>query len=249
MADSTLLDPMLRKLGSRAPLDADDRAAMLDLPYRRETFEPDAYVIREGQRPERSCLILSGFVFRHKVTIDGLRQIVSVHMPADFIDVGGALLDISDHNVQSLTRCELAIFPRAAIQAVVLSRPRIAAALWIDTLIDGSIFREWITNLGRRNARSRVAHLVCELARRLEVAGLAEEYGYELPMTQEQLADATGLTPVHVNRVLMALSRDGLIARQKRFVRIPDWTALSEVAGFSETYLHLDLVPRVGATS
>jgi transcriptional regulator with XRE-family HTH domain len=88
------------------------------------------------------------------------------------------------------------------------------------------------------------AHLLCEFARRLEFAGLAEEYGYELPMTQEQIADATGLTPVHVNRVLQGLAREGLIERNKRFVDIPDWEALRRVAGFSETYLHLDQVAR-----
>ena len=114
--------------------------------------------------------------------------------------------------------------------------------MWIDTLIDGSIFREWVVNVGRRDARTRIAHLLCEFARRLEVAGLAHEYRYELPMTQEQIADATGLTPVHVNRVLMALARDGLIERSKRFVAIPQWEALRRVAGFSETYLHLDQV-------
>ena len=117
--------------------------------------------------------------------------------------------------------------------------------MWVDTLIDGSIFREWVMNVGRRDARSRIAHLLCEVARRLEAAGLIEEYGYELPMTQEQLGDATGLTPVHVNRVLMGLARDGLIERNKRFIGIPDWEALRRVGGFSETYLHLDQVPKV----
>ena len=106
-------------------------------------------------------------------------------------------------------------------------------AMWIDTLIDGSIFREWVVNVGRRDGRARLAHLLCEFARRLEVAGLTEEYRYELPMTQEQLADATGLTPVHVNRVLMQLAREGLIERNRRFVGIPDWEALRRAAGFS----------------
>src|SRR6185369_17655449 len=122
------------------------------------------------------------------------------------------------------------------------------------TLIDASIFREWVVNVGRRDARSRVAHLLCEFERRLEVAGLAAEYDYELPMTQEQLADATGLTAVHINRVLMTLSHDGLIERHKRHIRIPEWEALRRVAGFSEVYLHLDQVagaeiPDLGAAA
>jgi CRP-like cAMP-binding protein len=115
-------------------------------------------------------------------------------------------------------------------------------SMWIDTLIDASIFREWVVNVGRRDARARIAHLLCEFARRLEVADLVHEYRYELPMTQEQIADSTGLTPVHVNRVLKALASEGLIERERRFVRIPDWEALRRAGGFSELYLHLDQV-------
>jgi CRP-like cAMP-binding protein len=238
---------MLRKLESRATLDEGDRAALLGLPYRLHTLEPAAYVVREGELPERSCLIASGFAYRHKVTVEGARQIVSVHIPGDFVDLDGALLNVSDHNVQALTRCEMACIPRSAMQALILSHPKVAAAMWVDTLIDGSVFREWVTNVGRRDARSRIAHLLCEFARRLEVAGLAKDLGYELPMTQEQLADATGLTPVHVNRVLKALDGEGLIERNKRFIAIPEWETLRRVAGFSETYLHLDQVPRGAA--
>ena len=205
-------------------------------------MQPAAYIVREGERPDRSCLLLSGFAFRHKVTVEGARQIVSVHIPGDFLDLDAALLNVADHNVQALTRCETAFIPRNAVRALIASHPRVAMAMWVDTLIDSSVFREWVVNVGRRDARSRISHLLCEFARRLEVAGMAEEYGYELPMTQEQLADATGLTPVHVNRVLQGLTRDGLIVRDKRHVGIPDWEALRRVAGFSETYLHLDQV-------
>jgi len=239
-----ILDLMLRKFETRGPLDAADRKALLELPHRVHAIEHGAYLVREGDRPERSCLIVSGFAVRHKVTVEGARQIVSVHIPGDFVDLEGSLLNVADHNVQALTRCEVACVPKEAIRELIASRPTVAKAMWIDTLIDGAIFREWVVNVGRRDARARIAHLLCEFARRLEVAGLAAEYRYELPMTQEQLADATGLTPVHVNRVLMQLSREGLIERSRRFVGIPDWEALRRAAGFSETYLHLDQVPR-----
>ena len=235
---------MLRKFRMRAPLDEDDVKALLALPYRMQTVEPAAYVVREGERPECSCLILSGFAYRHKVTVEGARQIVSVHIPGDFIDLESALLNIADHNIQALTRCELAFVPGSALRELLLSHPKIGMAMWIDTLIDTSIFREWVVNVGRRDARSRIAHLLCEFARRLEAAGLAEQYGYQLPMTQEQLADATGLTPVHVNRVLKAMEREGLIERDRRHIFIPDWEPLRRVAGFSEIYLHLDQVQR-----
>ena len=114
--------------------------------------------------------------------------------------------------------------------------------MWIDTLIDASIFREWIMNVGRRDARERLAHIFCEFALRLESAGMGSTTGYELPMTQEQLADATGLTAVHVYRTLKAMDAEGLIKRERRFILIPDWEKLRTVAGFSELYLHLDQV-------
>ena len=112
----------------------------------------------------------------------------------------------------------------------------------MDSLVDSSIFREWVVNVGRRDARARIAHLLCEFARRLELAGLTNGEGYELPMTQEHLADATGLTPVHVNRTLKRLEKEGLVVRNRRHVGIPDWEQLRAVAGFSELYLHLDQV-------
>ena len=234
------LGAFMRKLTMRAPLGDAEREALLAVPHRLETIEPSGYIVREGERPERSCLLLSGFAYRQKVTQDGARQIVSVHVPGDFVDLQGALLNVADHSVQALTRCDVAVIGREAVRSLIATHPKLAIALWTDTLVDGSIFREWIVNVGRRDARARLAHLLCELARRLEAAGLASDYRYELPMTQEQLADAAGLTPVHVNRVLKTLEREGLIKRERRFIRIPDWEKLRRAGGFSETYLHLD---------
>jgi CRP-like cAMP-binding protein len=111
--------------------------------------------------------------------------------------------------------------------------------MWHDTLVDGSVFREWIANVGRRDARTRLAHLLCEFALRLEAAGLGEHSKWELPMTQEQLADATGLTPVHVNRTLKTLDADGLIVRNKRAVSVSDWKRLAAAGDFQSGYLHM----------
>jgi len=234
------LHRMLRKFERRARLEDSDRAALLDLPHRVQCYEANRYIVREGAPTETSALILSGFAFRHKLTVEGQRQILSVHIAGDFVDLEGALLNTSDHNVQALTRCEIALIPTRAVTALILAHPRVGLAMWIDTLIDGSIFREWILNVGRRDARSRVAHLLCEFARRLDVAGLGGPVGYELPMTQEQLADATGLTSVHINRTLRTLEKEGLLRRERRFVQIPDWGRLARVAQFNELYLHLD---------
>jgi CRP-like cAMP-binding protein len=239
-----VLEAMLRTLERRAILDESDKAAFLQLPLRLQTLEANVYIVREGDRPDRSCVLVSGYAVRHKVTESGERQIVSVHIAGDFLDLEGALLNIADHNVQTLTRSDLAFIPRSAVRELIVSHPRVGMAMWVDTLIDSSIFREWVMNVGRRDGRARIAHLLCEFARRLDVAGFPIDGGYQLPMTQEQLADATGLTPVHVNRVLKALTSEGLIRRTKRIVTIPDWERLRSVAGFNETYLHLDQVAR-----
>ena len=234
------LHRMLAKFERRVPMGETDRKALLGLPYTLKSAEPGKYLVREGMRTDESSLIVSGLAFRQKLTVDGDRQIVSIHIPGDFVDIEGSLLRVADHNIQTLTRCEIATIPCRSILALIDARPVIARAIWIDTLIDGSIFREWVMNIGRRDARHRIAHLLCEFAKRLELAGLGNEEGYRFPMTQEQLADATGLTPVHVNRSLKALEADGLIVRNRRFIHIPDWQRLRDMAGFVDTYLHLD---------
>lgn len=236
----TTLDRMVAKFATRAPLTEQDRKALLGLPYQSRWIDSGRYIVREGDTLPSATLILSGLAIRHKVTIDGARQILSVHIPGDFVDLEGALLNVADHNVQALTRCEIAVVKREAVVDLVDNHPRVGRAMWVDTLIDGSIFREWVVNVGRRSARSAMCHLLCEFARRLEIAGLAEEYSYELPMSQEQLADALGITPVHVNRTLRELDREGLIRREKRFVYTKDWEALRRIGGFNELYLHLD---------
>lgn len=211
---------------------------MQGLSYTRKTFDKDAYLVREGQIATECQLIFSGFAFRQKLLRDGRRQIISFHIPTEFVDLQNSLLGIADHNVQSLNRCEAAIFPRQALVEIAAERPAIRLAMWIDTLIDSSIFREWVVNVGRRDSRTRIAHLLCELALRLESIGLGNSGHFDFPVTQEQLADATGLTAVHTNRTLQSLRRDGLIQLGARSLTVLDWDRLREVADFDELYLH-----------
>jgi CRP-like cAMP-binding protein len=244
---------VIRRFESRAPLGDRERDAIRALPVTRRTLAPSTYMIREGEPPEYCSLLLAGFAFRHKVTGAGERQILAVHIPGEFLDLQNALLGIADHHVQALTRCEVALVPVQALQAITSAHPTISRAMWIDTLIDAAIFREWIVNVGRRDSISRIAHLLCEFALRLSAAGLAEKQRYELPMTQEQIADAVGLTPVHVNRVLKQLGQMKLIDRDKRSINIADWKGLREIGDFNSRYLHfeagaaIDLQPAVRA--
>jgi CRP-like cAMP-binding protein len=242
MSTPPFLSVLVRKLDTRLSLDDDDRAAILALPFQLHTAERMTYFVREGERPTRCCLLLSGFAFRQKVTVDGARQILSLHIPGDFVDLQNGMLNLADHNVQALSRCEIACIARGDIMALACARPNVQLAMWIDTLIDASIFREWIVNVGRRDAITRIAHLLCEFGRRLSAAGLGTRDCSEVPMNQEQLADAAGLTSVHVNRTLRDLDRTGTIERTNRQITIRDWPALRDIADFNENYLHLDQV-------
>ncbi|MEO5492584.1 MAG: Crp/Fnr family transcriptional regulator [Sphingomonas sp.] len=236
------LQRMIDRLRTRAHLQPDDCDAIRALPTRRRSYEPPAYLVREGRSPIQYCsFLISGFAIRQKLAANGARQIVSIHVPGDYIDLQNLFLKRADHNVQALTRLETIDIERQALQDLVLRHPPIGRALWIDALVDASIYREWVLNVGRRDARQRIAHLLCEFTVRMEAVGLAERGTmYELPMTQEQLGDATGLTSVHVNRTLKALEGDGLISRNKRFITIADWDRMRAVADFSALYLHLD---------
>jgi CRP-like cAMP-binding protein len=208
------------------------------LPFTRKRFGKDAYMVREGERTTDCSVILRGFAFRQKLLRDGSRQIISIHIPTEFVDLQNGLLLVADHNVQCINGAEAATIPREALLSLAIERPEVLRAIWIDTLIDASVFREWVVNVGRRDSRARIAHLLCELALRLRSIGLVHDDRFDFPLTQEQLADATGLTAVHTNRTLQSLRKDGLVQLTGRSLTVLDWDRLCEVAEFDELYLH-----------
>jgi CRP-like cAMP-binding protein len=231
---------MVKKLQYWTRLEPDDQAAIRALPCTVKTLKPHAYIVGEGDKTEYSSVMLSGFSLRHKIVANGQRQIVAIHMKGELVDLQNSLLGIADHSVQMLTAGRVAMIPREEIIRLAFDRPNVGKAMWFDTLVDASIFREWIANVGRRDARTRLAHVLCEFALRLKVAGLGGQTGYQLPMTQEDLADVTGMTPVHVNRTLKSLEADGLIERATpRAIVIGDWRKLAAAGDFDSTYLHL----------
>ena len=237
--DQAVLAPMLRKLQLWRSLGTEERAAVLALPHTLHTIEAGKYIVREGEQAKHSCLLLSGFAYRQKAASNGSRSISALHMKGDVVDLQNSLLGQADHSVQALSRAEVAFIPRGAIIELAFRLPNVGLAMWYDTLVDGSIFREWILNIARRDAQTRIAHLLCEFGVRLEALGMGDRSSYELPMSQDQLADATGLTAVHVNRSLMELEARGLITRTIRYVAVADWPNLKEAGEFDEAYLHL----------
>ena len=244
MEIATVIDQIVRRIGSRVQLTDGDRARIESLPIKIRTLEPSTYLLREGQRPQRCAFIVDGFAYRQKLTPNGEREIVSILMPGEFVDVQNLFLEESDHDIQALTRITIAEVMIPALRDLALSCPAVNKALWIDALVEASTHREWLLNIGRRNAKTRMAHLLCEFCVRLQISAVGQTRAYEMPMTQEQLGDALGLTPVHVNRVLKTLETDGLITRRKRQVNVVDWSALRDAAEFNERYLHLDQTRR-----
>jgi CRP-like cAMP-binding protein len=230
---------LLRQLELHVDLPAEDRQRILDLPHRIRRADAGSYLVREGDVPTHCTVLVNGYAYRQKVTGDGSRQIIAVCIPGDAIDLQNMFLNVSDHAVQMLTQGKVADVPREALQDLVLTRPAIGTAIIQLTLVEASILREWVVNVGRRDARQRIAHILCEFAVRLEARGLTSDHGFELPMTQEQLADATGLTSVHVNRVLKGLEADGLINRKRRYIHFDNWRALQDAGDFSRRYLHI----------
>jgi len=235
-----VLATMVRKLEHWHPLDGAERRAILELPHVVRDLPSSHYLIWDGDRPQHACLLLSGFAVRHKLAGTGGKQILSLHMKGDLIDLQNSLLGVADHNVQMITAGSIALIPVQAILDIAFGLPAVGMAMWYETLVEGAIFREWMLNIGRRDAFTAIAHLLCEFALRMEAVELGKSAAYELPLTQEQLADATGLTAVHVNRTLMQLESERHIRRTKRTIRIDDWKALAKVADFDPRYLHMD---------
>ena len=229
---------MTRKLRRLAKLEEQDLAALRTLPLQQQRVAAGQHLLREGDDSTTCYVLLSGYACRHKVTRAGARQIVSFHMAGDIVDLQHLLLSKADHSIQAITPLTFAATPAAELKKIAQARPVIAEALWRDTLIDGSVFREWVLNVGRRDAKQRIAHMICEFALRREAAGLGSPTSFELPMTQEHIADATGLTSVHVNRMLALLAAEGPISRDKRQVEIADWDKMRRAADFDAAYLH-----------
>lgn len=229
---------MIRKLEGFHALTRDDRdllerhsRPLRELPAKRD-------IIREGDVPEDVVLILSGFACRYKLIEGGKRQIMAFLVPGDFCDFQVFILGQMDHNIGTLSRCQVVRIKREAILELT-ERPAIARAFWWASLVDAATLREWLVNIGQRTADARIAHLLCELLVRLEAVGLVKDNSYSLPISQNDLADALGVTVVHANRMLMVLRDQNLIELDARELVVQDVAQLKAFCGFNPNYLHL----------
>lgn len=232
-------DRLIRKLQSIGQLTPAEEAAISRLAMDLRTVQENADIVREYDTATECCVLIDGMLCRYKLLDEGQRQILSFHTPGDIPDLQSLHLKVMDHSVGTLTPATVALVPHTVLRDLIAAHPGIGSLLWRDTLIDASIFREWLLNIGRRFAHARIAHLFCELFCRLNAVGLADDSRMVLPLTQTELGDALGLSSVHVNRMLQDLRKDGLIESQGRNVKITDWPRLQQVGGFDPSYLHL----------
>ncbi|GHB15575.1 Crp/Fnr family transcriptional regulator [Modicisalibacter luteus] len=231
---------MIRKLETIFPLSTEEKQALQNLPIQVTTLKAGRDIVRVGDRPSQCCLILEGFTCVYKLTSVGKRQIIALHVPGDIPDLQSLHLKVMDNSIASISPCTVGFIQHEDLRRICERYPRLTAAFWRETLVDASIFREWLLNIGRREAYTRMAHLLCEFLMRLKAVGLVEDDTFDLPITQAELADVIGTSSVHVNRVLQALRGDGLVQTKGKQMVVPDWEKLKEAGDFDPLYLHLE---------
>jgi CRP-like cAMP-binding protein len=234
------LNRLVRRLEvDTSPLSQEEKNAILRLPVTIREIGADQDVLREGDRPSQCYVILEGFQCRYKMLRDGERQIMSFHVPGDIPDLQSLFLEVMDHSLGTITPNKVGFITHDALKELIRAQPGIGERLWRETLIDAAIFREWIANVGSRDAYTRIGHLICEFFVRLRSVGLTKGTTFSFPITQTEIADATGLSTVHVNRSVQQLRADGLISIERGVCTIPDFERLKEAAMFEPGYLHL----------
>jgi CRP-like cAMP-binding protein len=232
--------PLVLKLESITDLTPQERQALESLPMRVQEVRADQDLVREGDKPSQCCLLIEGFACRYKLTHKGKRQIFAFHTPGDMPDALSLQLKTMDHSVGTLTRCKVGFIQHEHMRELLRQHPRLTDVFWRDTLIDAAIFREWMLGIGRRDAKTRVAHLLCEMFKRLQAVGQEANNAVPLPLTQAEMGDALGLSTVHINRTLQDLRAEKLIEWENGLLSVLDWNGLVQVGEFDETYLHQD---------
>ena len=230
---------LLSRLERYGPLEHHERQRISELPLTVTNVSAHQPITLQGDKPSRCTLVLGGFLYTHKMASGGRRQITSLLVPGDFADLQALHLHNVDCNLSALGPAVVAFVAPAALNDMLNRSQRLAQAFWRETFIEAAIYREWVTNLGRRESIARVSHLICELASRLQTVDLARNLCFSIPLTQAELADACGISSVHANRVVQELRRLELVEWDSKQVRIRNWSGLARIGDFSAEYLQL----------
>jgi CRP-like cAMP-binding protein len=220
-------------------LSKEDLNLINKVPVTIRTYNSNRDIVREGEFPSQCCIVLSGQLIRNKITDSSRRQIMSFHVVGDLPDLHSLYLGRADHNITSLGSAVVGFISHCSLRELMVRSPGVTQALWRETLVEASIFREWEINLGGREAIARVAHLLCEMAVRLRAVNLTKNLTFALPWTQQDIGDACGMSNVHVNRVIQTLRSNDVIDWRSKVMRIVRWEELERIAEFSPDYLHL----------
>lgn len=234
---------LVEKLSLRDRISPDEIEALQKALEPPKTVDVGSDIVREHTRPLHSTLLISGFSARYSTLEDGARQITEINVPGDFIDLHSLLMKQMDHGVVALTECVVAEAPHSGLIDITERHPHLGRLLWLDTIIDAAIHRQWLVAMGRRSGLGHLAHLVCELYLRLQAVGQTGDLTFDLPLTQAVLGDALGLSTVHVSRLISELRGEGVINWSGGRIDILDWRRLAEIAEFDPTYLRLQSDP------
>lgn len=239
---TTTLHLFVDRLLARSVLTGEEQQAVLQLPTQPMQVQAKQDFVLRNEETTYSCLIVSGLVARFGQTMHGSRQITAFHIPGDMADLHSAVRPIGVGGLMALCPTIILRVPHDAIRALAARCPAIAEALWRDCMLDAAILMEWVVNVGRRNAQTRLAHVLCEMSIRSS-GNRAARLDYAFPITQECLGDATGLTSVHVNRSLKVLRDEGMATLKGGRALIHDWEALARAGEFDPSYLIADTAP------
>ena len=239
-----MLEALYLNLGQHDALSEEEKAVLTRAMSVEKYVAAGEDIVSEGTRPGFSTLIIDGLAARYKVLEDGGRQFTSLQVAGDFVDLHAFLLKTMDHGIVALSPCHVLAAEHGKLKAITEQAPHLTRLLWLDTLVDGAIHREWIVAMGRRSKTSHLAHLVCELFVRLQVVKKTRDMSFHLPLSQAELADVLGLSVVHMNRVIGTLRRMNVVSWANHMITILDWQRLVEIAEFDPTYLSMNREPR-----
>lgn len=229
--------PLVRKLGAFVALSEDDLSVLASLHKRRRTFVAGRELVHQGQSDQAAYILASGWACSYKLLEDGQRQIVDFQIPGDFLGLRSVLLNVSDHSIEPVTDIEVTEIHVDDLLQAFAQTPRLATAVLWAASRDEAMVVEHLVDVGRRNAAERMAHFLLELGARLELVGLGDKDGYACPLTQYLLADALGLSAVHVNRVLRQLREAGMVTFRDGFVAFDNHDKLADFAQFEASYM------------
>ena len=244
--EPTSQGPLLRFLQrvlQRSNLTPEEQRALLALSGKPEKYAAHEDIVSPGEHVDGACLVARGLAGRFDQMLDGRRQVTSFYIPGDMCDLHSVVAPKASWSITAVSPVTVFRIPHRELRDLCARYPAVAMAFWRDGTVDSSIFAKWVGNLGRKNAKAKVAHIFCEMGLRMEAAGLGSRTSFQLNATQERLADAAGMTAVHVNRMLQEIRGEGVLTFQSGHVEVLDWNALTSIAEFDPAYLMLDVPP------